>query len=408
MTQKANLDQIRHQNRGIILQLLRHDSSIARVDLGRQTKLSPATVTSITSDLIGEGLVRECLLSKLDRTGSRGRPKVYLTLNGDAAFIVGIKISANKIEMILADYRGNKLDLKNRDIPTENFTAHRFTEYLIQTLKSFCDSNNVLPEDLAEIGISAQGVVNSKLGAISWSPAFKERNIDLKTPLESTFGVKCSISNDTNMIAQALNWKEPNYYCGTFAVLFIESGVGGGFFVNDNLYTGFGGAAAEIGHVNHIINGNLCRCGKRGCLEAYLSDYAILRTAENLPGDLEPSKISVSRKKISEIAKRARSGNKSALRAFQEAGTALGYGIARLIATLDIGLVVITGTGSLEFPLMEPSVNEALGDALVQDLRNDVEIQVLPWQEDIILTGIIASALQRLDSNVFASSRRSE
>lgn len=408
MAQKANLEQIRHQNRRIILRSLRLDSSVARVDLGQRTKLSPATVTSITSDLIGEGLIREILFSNLDKTGSRGRPKVLLTLNEDAAYILGVKISANRLEMLLTDYKGNKLDMKSSYIPTASSTKIQFIDDLIRLLDGFYRSNNVPQEQLAEIGISAQGVVNSKLGEISWSPAFSERNINLKNPLEKAFGVKCTISNDTNMIAQALHWKKPNYYGGTFAVLFIESGVGGGFFVNDQLYTGVGGAAAEIGHVNHIVNGNLCRCGKRGCLEAYLSDYAILRSADNLPGDFDPSNIAVSREKILDVAEKANSGNEFALRAFNEAGRALGFGIARLIATLDIGLVVITGAGSLEFPLMEASMNEALGEALVKDLRNEVEIKVLPWQEDIVLTGIIASALHRLDSDVFASSKRQE
>ncbi|NJM30363.1 MAG: winged helix-turn-helix transcriptional regulator, partial [Rhizobiales bacterium] len=56
---KADSDQVRRQNRGLLLECLRGAGPIARVELGRRTALSPASITSITGDLIAEGLIRE-------------------------------------------------------------------------------------------------------------------------------------------------------------------------------------------------------------------------------------------------------------------------------------------------------------------------------------------------------------
>ena len=196
----------------------------------------------------------------------------------------------------------------------------------------------------------------------------------------------------------------PQYYNGTFAVITIDNGVGGGIFIENNLFTGSTGAAAELGHVTHIPNGNLCRCGKKGCLEAYLSNYGILRTAQKLRGGHDPADIEANRDKLEELSKKAFSGDKPALKAFQEAGTALGYGIARLITAIEPSKIVITGPGSKEYPLMESSMKQAINKSIVEDLHGHIQIDSIPWQEDVLLNGIVNVTLNNLDSNVFAIS----
>lgn len=405
MTKKADRDQIRRQNRGIILSALRRNRSIARVDLGRETKLSPATVTSITSDLIDEKLIVQLVEPDLKQAGSRGRPRTFLTLNADAARIAGIKISVNKIELLLADYQGNILGSEQFNVRTETASSEHFAGQLIELLKSFCRSRGTAPEQLVEIGIASQGVVNSREGTIVWSPAFSEPDIKITDPIEAALGIPCSLSNDSNMIAQALHWKEPDHFSGTFVVIFVDYGVGCGIYIDNHLFVGDTGAASEIGHANHIPDGNLCRCGKFGCLEAYLGDYAILRSARNLDGRHNPRDIKVDRDMISAIADKARNGDVAAAEVFQNAGRALGYGIARLLATLDPNRIAITGAGSQEFDLMEAGMKTALEHALVENLRQHAKIEVRPWQEDIILAGTVAHTLQRLDSVVFAAAK---
>ncbi|MEP3279610.1 MAG: ROK family protein [Stappiaceae bacterium] len=405
MEKKADRDQIRRQNRGIILAALRRSQSIARVDLGRETKLSPATVTSITSDLIDEKLIIQLVEPDLKQAGSRGRPRTFLTLNPDAARIAGIKISVNKIELLLADYQGNILGSEQFSIRTDTASSEHFAGQLVELLKSFCRSRGTDPKQLVEIGVASQGVVNSRQGTIVWSPAFSEPDIQITKPIQDALGIHCSLSNDSNMIAQALHWKEPDRFSGTFIVIFVDYGVGCGLYIDNELFTGDTGAASEIGHANHIPGGNLCRCGKLGCLEAYLGDYALMRSALNLDGQHSPGDVRVTREEIRAIADKARSGDAELAEVFRKAGEALGYGIARLLATLDPSRVAITGAGAQEFDLMESGMQSALNDALVEDLRQHAQIEVRPWQEDIILAGTIARTLQRLDSIVFAAAR---
>lgn len=402
MTQKADRDQIRRQNRSVVLQALRRNGPQARIDLGRITRLSPATVTSITSDLISEGLVAgvedDCQRER--EKGARGRPRSLLALHGPAARVLAVKLSVNTIEMALADYAGRLVGRDVAGFDSTSVTADGFSEILIDSLRAFiARTGGVAPSFIA---LASQGVVDDSAGTVAWSPAFAVRHVQIVGPLARAFGVPCLLSNDTNMIAEALHRSDPQRYGGTFAVLFVDYGVGMGLFINDRLFVGETGAAAEIGHANHIPGGALCRCGRRGCLEAYLGDYALLRHARGLDLQTPPACLPVGRETIRELIAAARAGDPGTLEAFHAGGTALGYAFARVIATLDPRRIVVTGAAADAYPLMEAAALTALEEGLVSDLRGSVEIEAIAWEEDLILRGTVARALHALDTEVFS------
>ncbi len=405
MLKKAGFDQIRQQNRRVILQALRKEQSLARIDIGKHTGLSPAAISTITADLINEGVIKQIYKVDTKQLGSRGRPRTFLTLNPDIANVAGIKVSINKVDFVIADYQGNTIGRMSSEFPTENKSEKELTSELINQFISFCNEHEGTLNKLFEIVVSSQGVVNSQNGIIKWSPAFSVQNIQILEPIKNSIGVNCTLSNDVNLIAQSIHLTYPRLYNGTFAVISIDNGVGGGIFIKNKLFTGNSGAAAEFGHVTHIPNGNLCRCGKRGCLEAYLSNYGIIRTAQKLRGNQDPATIEANRERLEKYSEKALTGDKPSLKAFREAGTALGYGIARLITTLEPSKIVITGPGSKEFPLMESSMRQAINKSIVKELHSHVQIDYLPWQEDVVLNGIVNVTLNNLDATVFAISK---
>jgi predicted NBD/HSP70 family sugar kinase len=113
----------------------------------------------------------------------------------------------------------------------------------------------------------------------------------------------------------------------------ISSGVGAGIVVNDELFHGSDGTAGEVGHLTLDDQGPMCRCGSRGCLEAYVSTGAV---SAMLAGQLPDARID-------EIVEAARKGNVAALRAIEDAGLHLGWGLASVVNLLNPGLVVVGG-----------------------------------------------------------------
>ncbi len=405
MTRKADRDQIRRQNRSIVLQTLRRSGPLARIDLGKITKLSPATVSAITSDLLDQGLIEGFETDEPKAPQSRGRPRSLLRLNPDAACVIGIRISVNSIDMSLADFSGHTFRTRHFSFDSSTADRDNFPPLLIDTLREFIAEADIRPKRVREIGVAAQGVVETGSGMVVWSPAFEGRKIPIVEPLQSAFDAHCILSNDTNMITEALHWSDPARYSGTFAVIMIDYGVGMGLYLDNHLFAGASGTAAEFGHANHIPGGALCRCGKRGCMEAYLSDYALVRAARHLPEDTDPKDIAAGVTGLEALIEKATAGDADALGAFAEAGRVLGYGLARLLAIIDPKRIVLTGAGMRAFEYMEAAMQAGLDEALVADLRQNFVIDVMPWNTDYIRRGLIAQAMERLDQDYTGPAR---
>ena len=395
-TNKADVDAVRRQNRYLILQALRIHGARPRVDIGRLTQLSPATVTAITAQLFAEGLVIE---AQQDQAAplTRGRPTVDLELNPDVLRVLALKISIDRFEIALADYSGQRLGGTILAVSTSNLDAASVAERASQFILSFLAEHHLQPSAIHKLGIAVQGAVDSHSGQLIWSPAFGERNIPLTKPISERTGIACILANDANMIAEGLMAREHHSYLGTAAVVFLGYGVGLGLVIHGTTFHGSTGAAAEFGHMNHMPAGALCRCGRFGCIEAYASDYGILRHAEGLPLDMVPPYGAVDPAVMKALENAAKQGDAAAVAAYNAAGSALGFGLARLVALLNPDRIVIAGPGTSAFDLMEPAVLQALDDGVVEALRQNLIIERLPIGHDMILTGTFDKILGEVD-----------
>ena len=98
----------------------------------------------------------------------------------------------------------------------------------------------------------------------------------------------------------------------------------------------------------------------------------------------------------------AHRGEAHATQAYAKAGEALGYGLARLIAILSPQRIVLAGPGTRAIGLIEPHLHRAIEEGVVDELRRNVEIEVVPIHTDMIIKGTIDGALRQVDREVFA------
>ena len=403
MREKADSDLVRRQNRRLVLDALRQSGPLARIELGRHTGLSPASITSISAQLIGDGIVHEVEVQSPPVVPMRrGRPLTQLDINPKAAHVVAVKISIDGIEIALADSRGGIVSRGISRIAIYDAEAASFGKAVAAEIAKQLKASHVAARQVARIGIAVQGVADSQAGTIVWSPAFRRRNIPVATVVQDELGIACSIANDANMIAEGLIGADRDRYSGTAAVVFMGYGVGMGLILNGQVYHGPTGAAAEFGHMNHLPGGPLCRCGRRGCVEAYAADYSILRWASGNALSLPPSFSGIPEHEMQSLEAAARGGDPNALGAYAKAGEALGYGLARMMALLSPTRIVLAGPGTRAIDLIEPSLRQAIEEGLVDELRRNVEIEVVPIHTDMIIKGTIEGALRLLDREVFA------
>ena len=404
MREKADSDLVRRQNRLLLMEALRQHGAMARVDMGRHTGLSPASITSISSQLSTDGILEEASASHVHAEGPqrRGRPTTQIDFNPKSANVVAVKVSIDGLELALADGRGTILARRTSRTSTFDADPTVFGKLVADEITALLAKVRIPARRVARVGIAVQGVADSQAGTVVWSPAFRGRNISVSAAIEERLGIPCRVANDANMIAEGLIGSDRARYGGTAAVIFMGYGVGMGLIINGQVYHGPTGAAAEFGHMNHLPDGPLCRCGRRGCVEAYVADYSLLRWASGNAATQAPSSNAIPHEDMLALEAAAHRGEPAAASAYAKAGEALGFGLARIIAILTPSRIVLAGPGTRAMALIRPHLDRALEAGVVDELRRNVEIEVVPIATDMIIKGTIDRALRHVDREIFA------
>jgi predicted NBD/HSP70 family sugar kinase len=411
MTTIMRPDDVRKRNRRRVLAAVRRAGVASRTDIGRTTGLSAATVSAITSNLIAERVLMLPAKGKASATG-RGRPKVALVVNPEAALVGTVIFQLNSVSALVIDYSGTVVAEHAAAIDT--FTAglddihHALTnclqQALQQTMKQSADSRS---RHLAHIAVGVQGVTDVGGTMMLWSPITAQRDLPIKAWLEDHFEAPTHVSNDCDMIALALNWREPERYGDNFAAVLLAHGVGMGLFLRGGLINGTRSSGTEFGHMTYIPGGAACRCGGRGCIEAYAGDYGICRSARGEPEDTAPPGL-LDSPDIDAIATRARDGNATAIAAIQQAGAAIGTGLANMFALTDPFTVVLVGKGTTAFDLMEGPMRKAMCGTKAGFPAEDVTIDCFPDEQPLLREGCAISALLVQDNRIAKRRSRSE
>ena len=261
------------------------------------------------------------------------------------SFTVGVDVGGTKVLGGVVDASGKVLATSRRDTPREG--GSELTKTIAEVALELMQSHSV-----SAVGVSAAGFVSSDRKTMLATPNIADWNgVQLDLELTKLIGLPVVIENDANAAA----WGEAKFGAGRnqahMMMLTIGTGVGGGIVVNNQLYRGAFGIAAEFGHLRVVPEGHLCGCGARGCFEQYASGSALRRHAReaiSASPDLARNLLARGDGTIDgltgqAITDAAREGDAVALAAFQTTAQYLGAGIASLAVLLDPSCVVIGG-----------------------------------------------------------------
>lgn len=369
----GNRKLIRDINRSIILNAIKNAGSISRVDLAKKTGLSAATVTGITGDLIQDGLVFEKTLG--DSRG--GRPPILLAINPRGGFVVGIKLMETGVVGALTDLNAQVETELSIDLPDKTLSS--VTVAIVNMVEALIEKAGIPVAQIFGVGIGVAGVVDSIRGVLRQSPFFGWENVNLREILESRLRLPVFIDNDVNALTVGENCCSPHSPADDFIVITIGRGIGMGIVINGQIYRGKGGGAGEIGHTVVDVNGPVCECGKRGCLESYLSDRAILKEALKVTGVRYAS--------IQQLVEKAEQGDRQLMDVLSRAGELLGIQIANLINIFDPKLIILGGEGVRIGETFFVNMERSLRKHVMPGLAEDTEIRIAKWGDDIWARG---------------------
>jgi glucokinase len=201
---------------------------------------------------------------------------------------------------------------------------------------------------LAGVGISCGGPLDSQAGIVYSPPNLPGWDaVPVRSIFEQAFpGIRVVLENDANATALA-EWIF-GAGRGTRNMLFLTmgTGIGAGLILDGRLYRGTNDLAGEVGHQTILMNGPMCGCGKRGCLEALASGPAIARLAQDRLQYGRGARLLAAGGKPAGITARhvvdlARDGDAFSVGVLEEAGTYMGVGLANLIQILNPERIVL-------------------------------------------------------------------
>jgi predicted NBD/HSP70 family sugar kinase/predicted transcriptional regulator len=396
----ARHDDLRRRNRALVLNALRAAGQVSRTEIAGRTGLSNSTISAITSDMIEEGVLLQ-LKGGESALARRGRPQVALELNPALASVVAVVLTLNHLSATMIDYAGNAVDEEEERLPTEAMDREALIAAVIGCTRRLVDRQRQAGRRPSRIALAVQGITSSDSSSMLWSPITPQQNTPFAPALAAAFGVPATVENDCNMIAVALKWRHPGRYRDDFFAVMLSDGIGMGLMLKGRLFSGTHSSGGEFGHMIHVPDGALCRCGRRGCIEAYAGNYAVMRNATGGNED-DPPAADFSQAEMQKLADAARASDGPERAAFVKAGRAIGFGLGSLFAVFDPAPVAIVGPGAHAFDILERPIRDAIARTAGGQHSGAISFEAEPNEMPLIRQGCAMTALTKVDEELVA------
>ena len=270
---------------------------------------------------------------------------------------IGIDLGGTKIEGVLVDEKYNTIERKRVETHQENGYGS-----IVKSIISLINELKAKTGKESSVGICTPGFTDDNSGLIKNSNTKCLQEMPLKNDIENGLGHKIIMENDANCFALAESLLgSANGYDVVFGVI-MGTGVGGGIVINGSIHKGSTNIAGEWGHHTLRPDGHECFCGKRGCVETYISGPALEKRWLELTGKKEPLQSIV--QDLSD--EKAKQWKKEFLENF-------GIGLANVIDILDPDIIVLGG-GVSNIPFLYDEAKKAVHDRV---LGNFTETPIL-------------------------------
>lgn len=383
-----------------IFERIRASGLISRIDIAKQLGVSPGSVTQAASGLLGAGLLQE--VETPHDGAARGRPPVALSIAAGARYVVGLKMGDFTNSAVIIDLSGAKIAEIDKRTVSQKRSLGAFLREADVVLDAVLEKANLTRADVSAVGVGLAGMIDHEAGLVSWSPVLFDRNVALRDRLSQHLGMAVHIDNDANMLTLAELWFGAGRNKSSFAVVTIEYGVGMGLVLDNQLYRGNQGLGLELGHTKVQLDGALCRCGHRGCLEAYVADYALVREAR-IALDMNPEAASRVEVMLDNLYGQAKAGNDNARMIFHRAGRYLAAGLSNVVHLFDPGLIILSGERMRYEYLYADEVMAEMQSLSLDKGRPQTRVEIHVWGGYVWARGGAALALQALTDETFAN-----
>ncbi|MFF2389449.1 ROK family protein [Agromyces sp. NPDC058104] len=321
-----------HEDR--VLQVLREHGAMTRGELAARIGLSRTTLSEITSQLLERGVI-SVSDDETPRLG-RGRPAEKLTLDPAAGQYLGVDFGRRRVRIVVANAAH---DLIASDVVAYDATAswQERIDAAFDLVDRMGAERGLHFDGVLGVGIGFPGPFSPRVPHEPSEPVAEARRagaVLMRTAFAERFAAPVLLDNNTRLAGLAEATWDSAAEAEHLLYLRLSDGIGGGLVVGGRLVTGASGLAGEFGHISLGGHGELCRCGKRGCLETVASIGAILRRSAEAGAPMAS---------LEALAEAAAKGDPLVVGVLRDAGEAVGRVIGSLAVALNPSEIVVGG-----------------------------------------------------------------
>lgn len=398
VVEKLNSTELkRYRQKKKVLTLLYKYGSLPGTSIGSRMGVSLPTAIALINELIEKKLIESC-----GHGASRGgRKPVMYRLAAGSFNVIACELGRYKARIVIYDAH-NKAVSAVSTIET-NIDDNELSDKIYAASQDLIRKNNIDPQRIYGVGVTMPGLIDGTNGINHTIKDPEFRNI--KEHLEQKFQKKVSINNDARMQAYG------EYIFGkakghpNALIINWSWGIGLGMIFDGKLYNGAIGFAGELSHTKFVEDGDLCICGKRGCLETIASSNYLIKMGK---AAIEQGTVSQLTQRFSgranelrpeDVIEAAKLGDEFSISLLSQVGKALGAGLAFSIQLLNPEIIVLGGVISEAGRFILAPIQQALNKHCIEQISSNVKIVISEnWQQAGLL-GITATLFQQLFSD---------
>jgi predicted NBD/HSP70 family sugar kinase len=365
----ADPELMRAINRFHVMDAIRRSGPISRVEISDLTELSAATVSAITALLIDDALIVTRQMGAV-RDAARGRPRVMLELNPDAAYVAGVKLAPDQITIVVTNFRADVLRALSLPIRIDRQPAAVTADLVEDGIRRAVADAGLTLSKVNGVCVGLPGVVERAAGRCRQSPIFRERDVALGPELSERLGVPVTLDSDVNLVTLAEHWFGHGRGLDDFLVVSVEHGLGLGIMHNGELFRGANGLSPDLG------------------------DLIVHLPAED--GRNAPDRLAALVSAMRGDAAGNGGDRRGDAATYAAVAGALGIVIANLITLFSPPKVILAGAGLALGDALTGPLRAAVAEYTPPSLADVSEIIVHRWEDESWARGAAAMTLREL------------
>ncbi len=383
-----NLFDIKIENINLIIDTIRNNKGITRIELASLSGLSGMSITRIVSLLLDNDFIYE----DGEVSNKRGRPAKLLHINPRAFYTLTIYIDVNTLIIAVVDLN-NLIILQSNVNSNEINTMEDYIDAAYEEYEKMIKEHRDIKEGIKCISVVCSGVVDNKKNEVIISAQLKWRNAKIGEYTKKKFGITTIVDNDVKSALIGEISYNSKYNDINLAYMDIGYGIGVGLWIGGQILRGTNNSAGEIGHITIDYNGLQCECGRRGCLNTALNIKSFINRAQENDNNITS---------IEDIVKKYKMHEEWAVALVDDVCMYFSIALNNIINAYDPAIIIIGGKFVDQFKGFLDIISSSQHFIQYGNFKIDADIRLSSMGEKSYIMGGAINSQKLIFNNLFS------